>query len=76
MTRLAPKPITAECFPTPALILRSNDPAAQRHVREFAQKQAEAACSLHQTLTEGLRAARGIGARAAAFTTAFEAAED
>ncbi|HEY0691746.1 MAG TPA: hypothetical protein VGD71_22225 [Kribbella sp.] len=76
MTRLAPKPITADCFPTPALVLRTNHPAAQRGVREFAQTQAEAACSLHHLLTDRLREARDIDGRAAAFTTAFEAAED
>lgn len=71
-----PKPITAECFPTPALILRTNDPIAQRSLREFAHKQADAARSLHQTLTEGLRVARDIDARATVFTTTYEAAED
>lgn len=73
---LAPRPITADCFPTPALILRANDPASQRDMRKFAHKQAEAARSLHQMLTDDLRQSRSIDARAAAFTTAFSAAED
>lgn len=76
MPRPSPKLITAACFPTPALILRTNDPTAQQSVREFAHKQAEAALSLQQTLTEGLRVARDIDARAIVFTRAFEAAED
>lgn len=76
MTRLALRSITADCFPTPALILRTNDPASQRDVRRFAHKQAEAAGALHQTLTGDLRQARSIDARAAVFTTAFSAAED
>lgn len=46
MTGPAPTLITAECFPTPALLLRTNDPVAQRTVRQFARKQAEAACAL------------------------------
>ncbi|MFJ9841752.1 hypothetical protein ACIRYZ_15025 [Kitasatospora sp. NPDC101155] len=45
-------------------------------MREFAHCQAEAALSLHQSLTEVLPTARDIDARATAFTTAFEAAED
>lgn len=76
MTRLTATPITAECFPTPALLLRTNDPAAQRDIREFAQTQAESACSLHHTLTNALHQAGDIDARVAAFTAAFEAAED
>lgn len=75
MIRFAPMSITAECFPTPALLLRTTDPVAQRMVREFAQWQAEAARALHQTLSQSLRVARQVHARAAAFTTAFEAAE-
>ncbi|MGH3365905.1 MAG: hypothetical protein ACRDOY_01740 [Nocardioidaceae bacterium] len=76
MTRLGLRSITAGCFPTPALILRTNDPASQRDLRMFAHQQAEAARSLHQTLTGHLRQARSIDARAAVFTTAFSAAED
>jgi hypothetical protein len=76
MLRPALLPITAEDFPTPALILRTNDPTAQRSVRAFAREQAEAARSLHRILTEGLREARDIATRATVFTTAFEAAED
>jgi hypothetical protein len=68
--------ITAECFPTPALILRTNDPTAQRDVREFAQTQAEAACALFHTLTQALHQADDVDARVAAFTAAFDAAED
>jgi hypothetical protein len=68
--------ITAACFPVPDLLLRTNDPAAQHTVRTFAHQQAEAARSLHQALTNALRAARDIHAREAAFTTAFVAAED
>lgn len=76
MTRLAPRSITEDCFPTPALILRANDPASQRDMRTFAHKQAEAARSLHQKLTDALRRARNIDERAAAFASAFSAAED
>ncbi|MGW1554512.1 hypothetical protein, partial [Streptomyces sp. NPDC002346] len=52
--------ITADCFPVPDLLLRTNDPAAQHTVRTFAHQQAEAARSLHQALTTALRAARDI----------------
>ncbi|QIZ37038.1 hypothetical protein [Saccharopolyspora sp. ASAGF58] len=78
MTEPSCAPITAECFPTPALILRTNDPTAQRSVRTFAHAQAETARSLHQMLTEGLRDARprDIDMRIAALTTVFETAED
>ncbi|MGH3874748.1 MAG: hypothetical protein ACRDSR_25140 [Pseudonocardiaceae bacterium] len=76
MTGPAPALITAECFPTPALLLRTNDPVAQRTIREFAHKQAEAARALHQTLTDGLRDAHHLNARATAFRTAFDAVED
>ncbi|MFE2104560.1 hypothetical protein ACFXAF_01600 [Kitasatospora sp. NPDC059463] len=76
MSRPAPTLITAECFPTPDVVLRSNEPTAQRIVREFADRQAEAALSLHRMLTEVLPTARDISARATAFSTAFEAAED
>lgn len=71
MTGPAPTLITAECFPTPALLLRTNDLVTQRTVREFTRKEAEAACALHQTLTDGLHDARHLNARAAVFTTAF-----
>lgn len=76
MTRLTTMPITAECFPTPALLLRTNDPAAQHDVREFAQTQAEAACALFHTLTEALHQAHDVDARVTAFMAAFDAAED
>ncbi|MGH3950705.1 MAG: hypothetical protein ACRDSE_16575 [Pseudonocardiaceae bacterium] len=74
--RPAPIPITAECFPTPGLVLRTNDPTAQQHVREFAHRHADAAISLHRMLVKFLRTARGNRARAAVFITAFDAAED
>lgn len=68
--------ITAACFPVPALLLRTNDPASQRTVRAFAGQQAETACSLSRSLTVALRSAPAIGARVAAFIAAFEATED
>ncbi|MBC6451319.1 hypothetical protein [Actinokineospora xionganensis] len=76
MTRPSRKLITAEAFPTPALILRTNDPIGQRRVREFARKQTQAALLLHQAITDGLRAAGDVNDRVAVFTTAFEAAEN
>ncbi|MGW1429692.1 hypothetical protein ACWD6K_13885 [Streptomyces sp. NPDC002431] len=68
--------ITTVCFPVPALLLRTHDPAAQRTIRDFADQQAEAARSLSRALSIALRSAHDTRARAAAFTTAFEAAED
>lgn len=41
MTRPMLRWITADCFPTPALILRTNDSVSQRNLRMFAYKQAE-----------------------------------
>ncbi|MFD5629965.1 hypothetical protein [Streptomyces sp. NPDC127072] len=76
MPHPAPTPITAECFPTPALILRTNDPTAQRSLRKFAHQQAEVATSLHQALNEGLRSTRDTNDRATVFSRVFEAAED
>nr|MDQ3576912.1 hypothetical protein [Actinomycetota bacterium] len=38
-------------------------------------KQAQAALSLHQAITDGLRSASDVNARAVVFTTAFEATE-
>ena len=67
--------ITPDCFPTPALILRTNDPSLQRDVREFASTQAEVSRAVHRTLTDDLRGARTFDARAAALTAAFSAAE-
>ncbi len=66
--------ITAECFPTPELLLRSNDLTVQGGIRSFAQVQAEAAVALHQQLTEELRAPV-TGARIKALTEVFESAE-
>lgn len=68
-------PITAEHFPTPGLVLRTNDTTAQHSLREFAHRQAEGAASLYRTLVTELCAARGHEARTAIFTSAFEAAE-
>lgn len=76
MTRPMLRWITADCFPTPALILRTNDSVSQRNLRMFAYKQAEAARRLHQMLTGGLRRARSTDARVAVFTSAFDAAEE
>jgi hypothetical protein len=42
--------ITAACFPTPSLALRSNDPAEERRVHGFATKQATAAEQLRVRL--------------------------
>ncbi|ONI92788.1 hypothetical protein ALI22I_01810 [Saccharothrix sp. ALI-22-I] len=75
-TRPGPQPITAECFPTPGLILRTNDPSAQRTLREFAHEQAAAARSLREILSEKLPEARDVDERGAVFTTVFEATED
>ncbi|MFD4862837.1 hypothetical protein [Streptomyces atratus] len=68
--------ITATCFPIPALLLRTNDPVAQRTVRAFAGQQAETARSLSRSLTVALCSAPDMGARVAAFIAAFEATED
>ncbi|MFB7214546.1 hypothetical protein [Streptomyces sp. NPDC056255] len=68
--------ITTACFPVPALLLRTNDPAAQRPVLAFAHQQAETARSLYEVLGEALRSAHDTSSRVAAFTTTFEAAED
>lgn len=68
--------ITTACFPVPALLLRTHDPAAQRTIREFAGQQAETAHSLSRALSIALRSAHGTRAWGAAFTTVFEAAED
>lgn len=76
MTQSTRALITARCFPTPALILRTNDPATQRHLRTFAHAQAEAARSLLDTLTDALRQTHDGAARVAAFTATFGAAED
>lgn len=67
--------ITAACFPAPALLLRTNDPVAQRTARAFAGQQAETARSLSRALTVALRSALDMGARVAAFIAAFEATE-
>lgn len=74
--RRADQTITAACFPVPALLLRTNTPAAQSTVRAFAGQQAEAACTLAQKLSTALRLAPDMSARVSAFTTAFEAAEE
>ncbi|MBC9724019.1 hypothetical protein [Streptomyces sp. TRM68367] len=76
MPHPTPASITAECFPTPALILRTNDPTAQRSLRKFAYQQAEVATSLHQALDDGLRGTRDIDDRTTVFSKVFEAAED
>ncbi|MGQ0773180.1 MAG: hypothetical protein ACT4NY_01975 [Pseudonocardiales bacterium] len=76
MTRHPREPITAEHFPTPALILRTNDPAAQATVREFADAQARAATTVYRVLTAGLRSARGVAGRAEVFAAAFGMAQD
>ncbi|MFC9755254.1 hypothetical protein [Streptomyces sp. NPDC056921] len=58
------------------MLLRTNDPAAQRSVLAFAHQQAETARSLYEVLGEALYSARDTGSRVAAFTTTFEGAED
>lgn len=68
--------ITATCFPVPALLLRTNDPVAQRTVQAFAGQQAETARSLSRALSFALRSAHDMDARVAAFTAAFDATED
>ncbi|WP_418152706.1 hypothetical protein [Actinoalloteichus caeruleus] len=68
--------ITADCFPVPALIQRTNDPDSQSSRRLFAYKQADAARRLHQMLTGDLHQARGIDGRVAVFANAFHAAEE
>jgi hypothetical protein len=75
-TRPGPQPITAECFPTPGLILRTNNPSVQRTLQEFGHEQAAATRSLLQILNEKLPDACGIDERTAVFTTVFEATED
>lgn len=76
MTRPMLRSITADCFPTPALIQRSNDPIAQHNLRMFAHKQADAARRLHLMLTGGLRHTRSKDARVVVFASAFDAAEE
>lgn len=76
MTPSNPTSITADCFPIPALILRTNDPTAQLSFRNFAHHQAKTACELHRTLTDVLGPVRDIDGRITAFTMAFETAED
>ncbi|MDK0521302.1 hypothetical protein [Streptomyces sp. ML-6] len=68
--------ITAACFPAPALLLRTNDPVAQRTVRAFAGQQAEAARFLARSLAAALRSAPDMRARVAVFIAAFEATEN
>jgi hypothetical protein len=68
--------ITTACFPVPALLLRTHDPAAQRTIRDFASQQAETARSLSRALGIALPSAHDTRARSAVFTAAFEAAED
>ncbi|WP_328916123.1 MULTISPECIES: hypothetical protein [unclassified Streptomyces] len=68
--------ITAACFPVPALLLRTNDPAAQRTISAFAHQQAGTARTLHRALSIALHSAHDTGTRVAAFTTMFKAAED
>lgn len=76
MIQPALRSITADCFPTPALILRTNDPDSQRDLCTFAHKQAAAARALHQKLTDELHQASSTDARAAVFMSAFDAAEE
>ncbi|WP_020673865.1 hypothetical protein [Amycolatopsis nigrescens] len=68
--------ITAECFPTPELALRSNDPAKQAKVRAFAGEQAVAARRVCGRLAAALAAANDRGARFNAVWTAFDAVQD
>jgi hypothetical protein len=76
MTPPIQRSITADCFPIPALILRTNDPASQRDLRMFAYKQADAARRLHQMLSSRQRLSRSTDARALVFASAFDAAEE
>lgn len=75
-THEADSAISVACFPVPALLLRSHDPAVQQTIRAFADQQAEAARSLFRSLRVALRSAPTMDARVAAFVAAFEATEE
>jgi hypothetical protein len=70
-----PALITPASFPTPGLILRSADPAAQAPWREFAASQAAAARTACALLAQALPGTTGTAARAAVLTAALEAIE-
>ncbi|MEO5876313.1 MAG: hypothetical protein ABIS86_16640 [Streptosporangiaceae bacterium] len=76
MPSRAPGPITADCFPVPTLLLRTNHPGNQRTIRAFAHQQAMQASSLLKTLAEALPSTEDLAARSAVFTAVFEATED
>ena len=68
--------ITPACFPTPGVILRANDPAAQAPWLEFATRQAAIANPICKYLAHAMQSEPVAGERAAALAAAFEAAED
>ncbi|SFQ31223.1 hypothetical protein [Amycolatopsis rubida] len=65
--------ITAASFPTPALALRTADPAEQRRVRGFAQAQASAAEAARLLLAEHLPGARDHAGRVELLRGAYAA---
>lgn len=66
--------ITAAAFPTPALALRTNDPARLARIRGFAEHQAAAARTIAAALLQHLAAASGRHDLARASITALASA--
>lgn len=70
-----PESITAACFPTPLILVRSSTGALPEHVTAFSALQAQQARQLYRALTRKLLFASDIRQRTEIVTSVFAAAE-
>jgi hypothetical protein len=70
-----PESITAACFPTPLILIRSSTGDVPEHVAAFSALQAQQARQLYRALTRKLLFARDMRQRTEIVTSLFAAAE-